>query len=376
MYLGQWKDQISNRINPRYFEQLSIDSINSRFLKTFNNRSLNLNSINFTSQRPVFFSENLIESFASNNSKLYFSFSTESIKASPFALNQIASTFRRSGKYTENDYSRLIQQDYYTPSYRYSLGNTSMGVAAVLVQQRFLDDNLGSLNFASSTAYMISQDKALWSSNRGTGYQLNFSQKLPQNIDASLSYQSRIQMSEFGFISQRYIDSRDNDLPSQVLLSLTRPMPGKSQLSLSAEKIYYSRNKINRESINNSAYSQSFINAFNGVISPKFELNDLTIYTLSFKQNFSENFSWNIDVVSSQQASATAKILNDILSNDTAAFSYRLGLSHQSHSFGSFNLFASFANKPIQFGRTDFAGLSSLSLGPQIEGVASWSIQF
>ena len=368
MYLGEWRNHISSKLNPRYFEQLanykSRTGLSNYLSQTY------YSSTNSRFVIPVF-SDNIFNSISEEN-YVYFSFTSESVKVTPFALNQLLSTSLPNSRFKKSKSQiNLIEQEFYTPGYVFSSGNSSFGVAAVLVQQRFLDDSFGLVSFQSSSSFQLYSDRAFINTNRGTAYQLNFTQKLPANIDVSIDFRSEVKMNEFDSFGRSYSDPGDFDIPSQYTLSLGIPITRSNKINFSAEKISYG-------SINttvHSGYSQSFLKVFNSPISPIFKLQDLTVYSVSFEQNINDRLLWHVDITSRLQAPATAGIYNRILNNDTASVSYKIGFS-QSTSFGEFNLFTSFANKPILIGGTDFGRLSNTSLNSHIEGVASWTYRF
>ena len=367
MYLGDWRSQMLDKVNPSYYNRLR--NYNQKF-----GQLQGLSKINYNSNSQQYFipvATNSIFNSIFNNDSIYFSFESESTKITPFALNQIISNYSGSRFLKSKNQTKLIEQEFYAPGYVFSKGNSSIGVAAVLVQQRFLDDSFGLVTFASSTSYQLYSDKAFINTNRGTGYQLNFKQKLPASIDVSFEYRSEVKMNEFDSFGRSYSDPGDFDIPSEYTVSLGIPIFNNNRINFSAEKV--SSSSI--DPVVHSGYSTSFLNVFNSVISPEFKLEDLTIYSVSFVQHFNDNFSWNVDVVSRQQAPATARIYNRILDNDTASVSYKVGLTHTT-AFGDLNLYASFANKPLLIGNTDFGRLSSTSLNSHIEGVASWSYRF
>jgi hypothetical protein len=367
MYLGDWRSQMLDKINPRYYNRLDNYNNNISHLRVLSKISYK----NDNQQYLVPVATNAIFNSIFNNDSVYFSFALESTKITPFALNQIISNYSGSRFAKSKNQTKLIEQALYTPGYVISKGNTSFGVAAVLVQQRFLDDSFGLVTFASSSSYQLYSDKAFINTNRGTGYQLNFKQRLPAKIDVSFEYRSEVKMNEFDSFGRSYSDPGDFDIPSEYTASLGIPIFNKNKINFSAEKISYS----DVVPVVHSGYSQSFLNIFNSVISPEFKLEDLTVYSVSFEQNLNDNFSWNVDVISRQQAPATARVYNRILNNDTASVSYKIGLTHRT-VFGNLNLYASFANKPLLIGGTDFGRLSSTSLNSHIEGVASWSYRF
>ncbi|MCF6318787.1 MAG: hypothetical protein L3J83_05860 [Proteobacteria bacterium] len=382
MYLGQWRDQISSKLNPSYFNRL----VNKRFTRSVSNNYLDINFLpNFAGGNNRFiapvFSDYAFSILGAG--EVYFSFASNNIKFEPSVLESSWTNFN-TGFGSKFSKPILLEQEYYTPGYVISNGNSSFGVAAILVQQSFLDDSLGSLVVASSSSNFIYFDETQGRTNRGTGYQFNFTQKLFNDINISVDYQSQINMNEFDVYGRSYSEQGEFDTPGQYTFSLDVPIftnnvstnnvatnsVSANKLSFSAERISYS----NIDSRVHSGFSQAFLNVYNGIFSPVYALQDLTVYSIGFEQNINNGFSWNIEITSRQQAPATVEIYDRILTEDTASVSYKLGIAH-SAPIGQFNLYASFANKPLFIGATDFGRFNS-SMTRHIEGVASWSFQF
>ena len=368
MFLGQWKNQIANKINPDFYSDLESLTTNTHFTRArFYSKYLE------TEKRfivPVFADNFSLGDIGSKS--LYFSFSIENQSITPFSANQMfndVSSFLIEKK--SKSYSKLIGQEFYTPSYVISNGKSSFGVGAVLVQQRFLDDSFGNMTFSSSSTFQPYNDKAFINTNRGTGYQLNFVQQLPAETSLTVDYRSRIEMNEFDSFGSSYSEPGDFDIPRQYTLSLSVPFSNGYKLNVSSENIDYSNSKT----VIHAGYSQDFLRAAFSPLRPIFELKDLTVYSVGIEQQLTQNMSWKAAVVSRQQAAATAQVFNDILKNDTAAYSYRLGFS-KNVSLGEFNFYASFANKPLLIGGTEFGRLTSTQLTRHIEGVASWGFSF
>lgn len=374
MYLGKWRNQIANKLNPSYFNQLT----SLRYVSDFTNHPASY-SFEYNNILVPVFSENIYNSL-SETSNLYFSFSSESLNISPFRLNNLKTEFSsyiytiKSNEYKSQAQTPVIQQ-YYAPGYIYSKGHSSFGVAAVLLQQKFLDDTFGSVSFDSTSKYSYSDDSILLNSNKGTGYQLSYSYILPANIDISVDYNSTIKMTEYNLFGESYSDGGDFDIPSQYSISFKMPI---SSSRNNYKKIKATAKKINYSEVNtivHTGYSNDFFRAYNGVLSHIFKLDDLTVYSISYEQNIGSKTLFSIDVTSSQQAPTTVQLYTNILNNDTASTSYRMGFSHKA-AIGEFSLFTSFANKPLMMGNSDFGRSYSTSQGKHIEGVASWSFQF
>lgn len=274
-------------------------------------------------------------------------------------------------KFDQNSLGNVVEQQFYAPGYVYSKGNSSVGVAAVFVQRRFLDNSFSFLSLQGTSKYQLYNDKAFLSANRGTGYQVNLKQQLLTDVNVSFSYQSKINMDEFNLFGTRYAQSGNFDIPSQLNMSLELPLLGSNKLKLSAEQITYGQVRT----VAHSGYPDELLRIVNSPISKVFKLQDLVVYSAEFNSIVNGSFSWNIGVSSRQQPSATTALYSRIIKRETAAVSYKVGIK-QKMRIGEFNIFASFANKPIILGTTDFGRLSNTSLNKHIEGVMSWSVSF
>jgi hypothetical protein len=368
MFLGQWKKQIAEKISPNFYSNLDNLNSNANFTRTILYSKYLETANRFIV--PVFADNFTLGDIDSKS--LYFSFSTENQTITPFAVSQMfndVSSFVTNKK--EKSYSKLVGQEIYTPSYIISNGKSSFGIGAVLVQQRFLDDSFGNMTYSSSSTFQPYNDKAFINTNRGTGYQLNFIQQLPAEISLTVDYRSRIEMNEFDSFGSSYSEPGDFDIPRQYSLLVSIPFSHGYKLNLSSENIGYS----NSNTIVHAGYSPSFLHAYSSPIRDIFELKDLTVYSVGIEQQLTHTMSWKAAVVSRQQAPATTEIYNNILKNDTAAYSYRLGFS-KNISLGEFNFYASFANKPLLIGGTEFGRITSTQLTRHIEGVASWGFSF
>jgi len=366
MHLGQWRNQISEKLNPSFFNRLNHLSQDTRFIQ----RHFSYTVEEYSFEAPVFSKSDFSSKL--ENTEMYFSFATQSINATPFALNQFISSLSPKTQFSKSKSNhQIVQQDYYAPSYTYSHGKSSFGLGFILVQQRFLDDSFGSVTYAVSTPSSFYDDSSLLSTNRGTGYNLNFVQNLPADVNLYVNYQTKIEMNEFDLFGQSYSDPGDFDIPSHYSVSLSVPFFDSHKFNFKAEKILYSGIETNVH----SGYSEEFIRAFNSPISPIFELDDLTVYSINYAKVLSDETTLNLGVLSRQQAPALANIYNRILKSDTAEFSYQMGLIHNLN-FGELNFVASYANKPIMIGSTDFGRFSSSTLDKHLEGVVSWNLRF
>ncbi len=371
MYLGSWKRLIASKIYPSYFAQLNL-ATNTQSSNDF--PSSGYNSFLFN-QNPsgnryyVVFDENIFSNFV-KDSELSFSFASQSLKVSDFEFNQIQSSFEPQQKIKRKQ-SPLVAQEFYAPGYVLTKGGSSIGISAILIQQSFLDDVYGSVTYNSRTNSQNYNEQAYFETSRGYGFKFNYKQNLFAGIKASMAYQSRIYMSAYDSIGYTYFEPGDFDIPSQYSFALDIPLFDHNKIMLSTENIAYSQTTP----LVHAGYSYDFLQAYNNsAIRSEYKLKDLQVYSVMFKQAIGKNFAINLQALSRQQPPATAKIYNNILNKDTAQFSYRVGIT-QKTALGTFSLSASFANKPILFGRSEFGRLSRYS-SRHMEGVLAWNLQF
>ena len=366
MYLGSWKRLISNKINPSYFTQLNSLESSSRH---FSDYQFGSDIIGQDSKYSgIVFSDNLFNSII-DDQQLYFSFSTQSINISAFKLNQLYSGFVPSSNISKTQ-SPIISQEFYSPGYVLSKGGSSLAVSAVLVQQSFLDDAFGSVTFNNHSNSQFYNDKSFVNSTKGYGYKVSYSQVLPAQITSTFTYQSRIYTSTFESFTYTYLEPGDFDMPSQYSFALDVPLMKNNTVKFNADMISYSQTKP----YVHSGYSDDFLAIYDVVVRTGLAFKDLVVYSVDFEQKVSDNLSFNVQVLSRQQPLATTKNYSRVLRKDTAQYSYRVGLL-QKTSFGDFSFSASFASKPLLFGRSEFGRISKAA-NQHLEGVLSWSLQF
>jgi hypothetical protein len=369
MYLGEWKSDMAAKIMPRYFDYIANN--NSRIINQtpsilpsdrYNTYSSRTSNLVFSKDSNIF----------KNNNGLLFSFQTEQTNANDFTINQILGNRFTKSKFTESDINTsFINQQLYAPGYSYTYGLSSFGFAAVLVQQNFIDNTFGSMTLESSNSSSIYNDKVLFETNRGIGYQVNYSHKLPFNSNLSFNYQSKIEMNEFGSNGNGYKDPGDFDIPEYYSFDFNLAVFDSNTINFKAQRILY--NEILAKV--HDGYSEEFLQIFNSPVQPSFEWDDLTVYSLGYEKTLNEGSSLGLDLTSRQQAPATEEFLNQILNNDTAEYSYKLSFK-QILAGGELNLFASYADKPVLIGRTDFGRFTQNNLDTHIEAGISWNLHF
>ena len=266
---------------------------------------------------------------------------------------------------------QLLSQHIYSSGYKYSNGGFSLGLAAVFVQQNYADANFGFITLDSQKSSAIYNDPILHETSRGLGYSLNFSQTLPYSLKLMLDYQAKIDMHEFGSLGKSYIQTGDFDIPENYSVSLNVPIINNDNLKLTAKEIGYADIKATLH----DGFSAEFLRLMNSPVRPSFEWDNLTVYTLEYQKKFQNTQALSLGIISSQQAKTFSPTLNQILDDDTASISYKM--SFERHLVGGkFDLFATYGEKPIFIGRTDFGRFLPDNIGAHIEAGFTWNRSF
>lgn len=373
MFLGDWKSQISNQIMPNFFENIRNDSTELSY--RFNSTSLlGLSSLNYDRSwlaESILLNKSAIN-FLNRASNLSFSFHSESITADDLTLSklQVQSGFKSNNSaYYPNP--ELINQELYAPGYTFSHGFGSLGLSAVFVQQNFLDNKFGYLTLESQNNSLSYDDRVLYETSRGLGYQLNFDQQI-LNSQLGFDYQSKIEMNEFDTFGKTYSQAGDYDIPENFSVYLDMPAFKSQTIRLKAQKINYS--DIN--AVINSGFSERFLALMNSPVRPVFEWDDLTVYSVWFNKSVSESLAWNVEIFSRQQALTQSNTLDTILKDDTAPVSYKFAIQNTILNHSNLEFFVSYADKPIFVGRTDFGRFLTNNLDKHIEAGLSWKREF
>ncbi|MCF6287737.1 MAG: hypothetical protein L3J53_00685 [Proteobacteria bacterium] len=369
MYLGDWRNKISAKLMPSYFAHLNVnfateqDTGNVDFLNT----NYHINQTKLTLLMPI---SDLFNSY--DDTMLNFSFVSEKMKLSQNAIN--ANLFNNDKfRYTSRMRAVpvILTQESYSPGYTFVTGNNVLSINAILVQQTFSDNSI-TTSTVQNLPQQVNRDDAFYNINRGTGFNLGFKRNIIAGSYLAFEYISKIRMYEFGAQARNYSESGNFDTPQERVLILGLPIFAKSKLEFAAREIAYSQIDVSSQ----PGYLYYFRNNVNSFLRPnQVSLDNLVVYSIEFKHSINNAIAWNIKISSGQQATTSSVIYNNALARDTAKYSYKIGLSHNT-AIGDFNLFASLANKPILIGSTDFGRFTNTTLSPHIEGVASWSFAF
>ena len=160
-------------------------------------------------------------------------------------------------------------------------------------------------------------------------------------------------------------------MPEQIDFAVGFGLSERDAITLRATHSMYS--DIN--AFVNRSYPDIFLTFLNDFESPEFLWDDHTVYSFSYEHSFNSGAVLNVEYAGRQQPPATDADLTTILNAISAPYSVRVGLTTPLLG-GELDIYASYAPKPLNFGRTDFGSVSSELKGKHTEAVLSWLFTF
>ncbi len=357
MDLGHWRNNIADRIYPNFYANLQLSPMDQY-----------AGALSLQGAKMYFNVERLNELSQLTDGKSYFfTFNYDQSFLQPVNFYDSAFKFDQVLLRDKESFSRSI----FAPGIAYRVNdNSELSLAVVFAQQNYSD-----INFLANEINGFNQ-LDLYSANysetsNGLGLNLGVSQKIFNRITVDAEYQSKIDMDGFSRLLGVQADPADFDIPEQIKLSVGFDLSGRNALTLKATHNYYSDI--------NAFVSRSFPNIFlsflNDFESPEFNWADQTVYAVNLAHKFNSGAVINLEYSGRQQAPATDADLTTILEAISAPYSVRLGLNTPFFG-GELDLYASYAPKPLNFGRTDFGRVSSELKGEHAEAVLSWLYTF
>ncbi len=357
MDLGHWRNDIANRIFPNFYLNLQLnqidqfaDALSFQGAKLYFNADRFNQLANLTDGRDYFFTFNYDQSFLKT-----VSFQENQLQYDPFLLS------------TKDSFRRSIL----APGVAYRVNeNSELSFAVVFAQQNYSDVNFlaSEINgFDQLDLYAVSYNET----SNGLGLNLGVSQKVLNRFVIDAKYQSKIDMDGFSRLLGVQADPADFDIPEQIDMAVGFSLSDSDSITVRATHSFYS--DIN--AFVSRSYPDIFLTFLNDFESPVFLWDDHTVFSFSYEHSFLSGAKLNLEYAGRQQPPATDKDLTTILNAISAPYSVRVGLSTPLMG-GELDLYASYAPKPLNFGRTDFGSVNNQLKGKHTEAVLSWLFTF
>ncbi|MCF6299928.1 MAG: hypothetical protein L3J52_02245 [Proteobacteria bacterium] len=357
MELGHWKSSISNRILPKFYNELSPEPID--LIATSLNPKVAQMYVD-----PVKFEQ---IGLSNESPSHFFTFEYDQSLFNPVNFYQASSQIDQLLLYQNQIFNRSV----IAPGFSFQLNdNSQLSFAVVFAQQNYSDINFiaSEINgFDQLDLYSVKYTE----SSDGLGLKFGMSQQIFDFLKIDTNFQSRIDMDGFSQLLGVQSDPADFDIPAQVDLSLGLKITARNSINFNAKKTYYS----DTSAFVSRSYPDIFLTFLNDFESPDFEWADLTVYSIGLEHEFLNGTAIKLNYSGRQQPPATDQDLTTILNSISSSYNVSLGFT--SHLFGGqFDLYASYASKPLNFGRIDFGEEINLLDGKHTEAVMSWVFNF
>ena len=360
MHLGHWKQNIADKIYPRFYDRTVTQYGDAAALQMMSVRGAKLYY-----DVPNYLAFDVKLDLANT----FFTFEYD---------NFLSRDTNTSDRFTEADVlllynnGQILSRSLLVPGFSYRLQNNSeFNFSVVFAQQNYSDTNFVSKEINGLDQfdlYAIS-----YTENReGLGIRLGFNQQLNDKFGFNVSFQNRIDMEGFSRLLGVQADPADFDIPAQVDVAFNYNINPNNKLSFKVHQDRYS--EIN--AYTSPSYPRIFLTFLNDLESPDFAWRDLTFYSAAFEHTFAdEDTVITLEYTGRQQPLATDDQLSTILEATTSNYSLRLGVGTKLLG-GQFDFYGSYASKPLNFGRTDFGRVENVLSGAHKEAVMSWTYHF
>ncbi|HMB38249.1 MAG TPA: hypothetical protein VKO85_04145 [Wenzhouxiangellaceae bacterium] len=246
----------------------------------------------------------------------------------------------------------------------------SLSVSAVLASQQFSHSmlDLAEYNGGFRPVDFFAGNREL---SQGAGLQLGFASELLPRLMMNATFQSRIDMDELSTVRGVHGHSADLDIPSRVRMGLDMRTGEHTLFTVAVSQVFYSQV--------GAFPSRSLPARFNALLgdssSPRFEWNDLTVYTVGMRWQHENDLEFKVDFHTRSQPTPTSPSLMAALDDELAQHSVLVGLGKGLGDRLRLDLTASYAPPEFAFGG-NVLGVVSERLDQAVEVAARLNIRF
>jgi len=262
---------------------------------------------------------------------LTIDFSNIEVPQSPFLSLQDRSIL---AGLTRRSQSSSIAPGFRTPF----LESSYVDVAAVFAQQNYASWNLNSL------VGMSPVERSEWlETSRGTGVRLGVNSEIADNVAIGATYQSRINMDTLLSYRGVFSEPGDFDIPASANFGLMVQATPTASLSFDVQRVLYS--EVNP--VTSQQLPDRFLSLLGDSDSPEFGWQDLTIYSVGWNWQPSENLAWELSYSTSQQPTPNSSVLANAVENEYSDRNMTVGFSKRLSAFAQFRFSASYSPQEI-----------------------------
>ncbi len=362
MDLGHWRNTIAEKILPIFYFDLNAQPSNSQDVGIIDFKAADLYL-----EDQVYFQVPMDNFDADVSTGHFFTFDFD---RSIYHPTNFSNRLTGADNFLLYD-NQILSRSFLVPGFSYQFSDSSeLNVAVVFAQQNYSDINFIASEISGNNQldlYAVSYTET----SDGLGVRASFGQDLFGIARLQTGFQNKIDMEGFSRLLGVQADPADFDIPAQANLDLSIRMGKHNNLTLSTRRDYYS--DVN--AFVSESYPDIFLTFLNDLQNPNFDWSDLTVYSASLDHRFTDGTVISLEYATRQQPSPTDNNLRIILDSITSDYSVRMGLNSPLLG-GQFDFYASFAPKPLNFGRTDFGRVRNVLEGKHIEAVMSWTYNF
>jgi len=248
--------------------------------------------------------------------------------------------------------------------------SNSLSVSAVLASQQFSHSMLDLAEYTGEfrPVDFFAAEREL---SQGAGLQLGFASELLPRLMMNATFQSRIDMDELSTVRGVHGQAADLDIPSRVRMGLDMQAGEHTLFTVAVSQVFYSQV--------GAFPSRSLPARFNALLgdssSPRFEWNDLTVYTVGMRWQHESDLEFKVDFHTRSQPTPTSPSLVAALDDALAQHSVLVGLGKGLGDRARLDLTASYAPPEFAFGG-NVLGVVSERLDQAVEVAARLNIRF
>ena len=252
-------------------------------------------------------------------------------------------------------------------------GGSVLGVEAIMAYQSFGTASLGFRSFGGADLNQpgVALYQPYQETSYGTGVRLNVSQPLAERVTVGAGFQSRIDMEAFANYRGVYANPADFDIPARASLAVAFHASEQSSVDVSVERVMYS--EVNAFQSRN--LPDRLLSMLGDTTSPRYGLDDLTVFRLGYTWNNGKDTQWRAEVSSRATPTPNVRSLEQALADELADHAMLVGFSRRTGAFSRFNLNAAYASSDFLFGGNAL-GVASQDLGQDLELEAVWTLDF
>jgi hypothetical protein len=248
-----------------------------------------------------------------------------------------------------------VERSLFAPGMKRQIGqSSSFDVAAVFAHQQYSTYGMGS-EINSQSPMALTGTGFPSESTAGTGLRLGFASELASGVSLHSAYQSRIDMDAFQSYRGVFSEPGDFDIPASANIGVVVQASPRASLSFDVQRVLYS--EIN--TFTTALLPDRFLSLLGDSGSPEFNWRDLTVYSVGYNYETSEDFQWQISYSTSFQPTPTSAALSQAMAPEFADRNMSFGFSTQTGENARLNFAANYAPSEYLIGsnvgrQTDF----------------------